>query len=125
MVILLDAMGGDNAPDAAVKGAVKAINEIESEILLIGKQEIISQKFQEFYGKSCDQISDRIKIYNAEEEIVMEDIPTVAIKQKKDSSMVVGFRLLNEGKGDVFISARELRSTFNWSNSPYRQNKRN
>ena len=51
MVILLDAMGGDNAPDEAIKGAVKAINEIEAEVLLIGKEEVILQKIKEFYGK--------------------------------------------------------------------------
>ncbi|MFR8103831.1 MAG: phosphate acyltransferase PlsX [Clostridia bacterium] len=106
MVILLDAMGGDNAPDEAIKGAVKAINEIEAEVLLIGKEEVILQKIKEFYGKEkAEDISPRLKIYNATEEIVMEDIPTQAIKHKKDSSMVVGFRLLKEGKGDVFISA--------------------
>ena len=106
MVILLDAMGGDNAPDEAIKGAVKAIGEIEAEVLLIGKEDIILKKVKEFYGKDkIEDISPRLKIYNATEEIVMEDIPTQAIKQKKDSSMVVGFRLLKEGKGDVFISA--------------------
>ena len=44
MIILLDAMGGDNAPDATIKGAVNAINQIESEVILIGNQEIINKK---------------------------------------------------------------------------------
>lgn len=106
MVILLDAMGGDNAPDATIRGAVKAINEIHSEIVLIGNEEIINNKVKEIYGKNnISEISNRIKIHNTTEVIVMEDIPTQAIKQKKDSSMVVGFNLLKEGKGDVFISA--------------------
>ena len=81
MKIILDAMGGDNAPDATIKGAIRAIKEIESEI------------------------TDKIKIHNTTETIEMEDIPTQAIKQKKDSSMVVGFNLLKQGEGDVFISA--------------------
>ena len=50
-------------------------------------------------------MSSKIKIHNTTETIEMEDKPTEAIKRKKDSSMVVGFRLLKEGQGDVFISA--------------------
>ena len=105
MKILLDAMGGDNAPDATIKGAVNAINQIKAEIILIGKEEVIKSKLREFYGKSAEEISPRLKIYNTTETIEMEDTPTVAIKHKKDSSMVVGFRMLKDGEGDVFISA--------------------
>ena len=108
MVILLDAMGGDNAPDATIKGAVKAINQIEetTEVLLLGNEEIINKKIKEFYGKDrIEEISPRLKIHNTTETIEMEDTPTIAIKRKKDSSMVVGFNMLKEGKGDVFISA--------------------
>ena len=106
MVIILDAMGGDNAPVATIKGAVRAIKEIESEILLVGNEEIINKHVKEIYGKeNITEISDRIKIHNCSEIIEMVDIPTQAIKHKKDSSMVVGFNLLKEGKGDVFISA--------------------
>ena len=105
MKILLDAMGGDNGPDANIKGAVRAINQIEAEVVLIGKEEVIKAKFQEFYGKTAEEISPRLKIHNATETIEMEDTPTLAIKRKKDSSMVVGFKMLKEGEGDVFISA--------------------
>ena len=106
MIILLDAMGGDNAPDATIKGAVKAIEQIESEIILIGNEEIINKKVKEIYGKdNIKEISSKFSIHNTTETIEMEDIPTHAIKNKKDSSMVVGFNLLKEGKGDVFISA--------------------
>lgn len=106
MIILLDAMGGDNAPDANIKGAVKAINQIEAEVVLIGNKDVINSKIKEFYGKNdVSEISDRLKIHHTTETIEMCDIPTQAIKHKKDSSMVVGFNLLKEGKGDVFISA--------------------
>lgn len=106
MKIILDAMGGDNAPDANIKGAIRAIKEINSEILLVGNEEIINARIKELYGKeNISEISDKITIHNTTETIEMEDIPTQAIKQKKDSSMVVGFNLLKEGKGDVFISA--------------------
>ncbi len=105
MRILLDAMGGDNAPDANIKGAVKAINSIEAEVLLVGKEEVIKSKIKEFYGKDISEISPRLKIKNATETIEMEDTPTIAIKHKKDSSMVVGFNMLKNEEGDVFISA--------------------
>ena len=106
MKILLDAMGGDNAPDATVKGAVQAINQIEAEVCLIGDTDTINAKVKEFYGKnSLSEISDRLSIHHTTETIEMCDIPTQAIKGKKDSSMVVGFNLLKEEKGDVFISA--------------------
>jgi len=106
LIILLDAMGGDNAPNATIKGAVMAAKEINAQICLIGDENIINSKVKEFYGK--DKISDvasNITIKHASEQIEMEDIPTVAIKHKKDSSMVVGFKMLKEGEGDVFISA--------------------
>lgn len=105
MKILLDAMGGDNAPDANIKGAVKAVNQVKAEVILIGKEDILRAKIKQFYGKEPEEISDRLKIKNATETIEMEDKPTVAIKHKKDSSMVVGFKMLKEDEGDVFISA--------------------
>ena len=106
MVILVDAMGGDNAPDAVIKGAVKAVNEIDSEIMLIGNKDIINSRVKELFGKEkIEDISSKFSIYHTTEVITMEDKPTDAIKHKKDSSMVVGFKLLKEGKGDVFISA--------------------
>ena len=105
MVILLDAMGGDNAPDATIKGAVKAIDQIKSKLILIGNENIIKSKIKEFYNKDISEISDRLEIKNTTETIEMEDIPTQTIKHKKDSSMVVGFNMLKSGEGDVFISA--------------------
>ena len=105
MKILLDAMGGDNAPDANIKGAVKAINQIKAEVILIGKQEVIENRIKELFGKNIEEISPRLSIKNATETIEMTDGPTDSIKHKKDSSMVVGFNMLKNGEGDVFISA--------------------
>lgn len=105
MKIVLDAMGGDHAPDANIKGAVNAIHKVKAEVILVGKEEVIRSKVKEFYGKEIEEISDRLKIRNATETIEMEDTPTLAIKHKKDSSMVVGFKMLKEDEGDVFISA--------------------
>lgn len=106
MKILFDAMGGDNAPDANITGAVNAIEKINAEIILIGNEKILNERIKELYGKeNIIELSDRIKIVNAEEEITMEDSPTKAIKAKKNSSMVVGFNMLKNGEGDVFLSA--------------------
>ena len=105
MRILLDAMGGDNAPDANIKGAVKAISQIEAEVILIGKEDVIRTRVKELFEKEIEEISDRLKIQNATETIEMTDGPTDAIKHKKDSSMVVGFNMLKKDEGDVFISA--------------------
>ena len=106
MNILVDAMGGDNAPDAVIRGAVDAVNEVDANIILIGDKNIINSKVKEFYGKDkIEDISEKFSIVNTTEIITMEDKPTDAIKHKKDSSMVMGFRMLKEGKGDVFLSA--------------------
>ena len=81
---------GDNAPDAVIRGAVKASQEVKSEICLVGNEEIINKKVKEFYGKDkISEVASNIKIHNTTEVISMEDTPTVAIKHKKDSSMVV------------------------------------
>lgn len=106
MRILLDAMGGDNAPDANIKGAVKAIDQIKAEVILVGNKDIINSRIKELYGKNdISEISSRLSIHHTTETIEMEDIPTQAIKHKKDSSMVVGFNMLKADEGDVFISA--------------------
>ena len=105
MKILLDAMGGDNGPDANIKGAINAINQIKAELVLIGKEEIIREKVKEFYGKTLEEISPRLKVKNATETIEMEDKPTDSIKHKKDSSMVVALNLVKEKKADAIVSA--------------------
>ena len=125
MKIILDAMGGDNGPDANIKGAVNAINKVKAEVILVGKEEVIRSKVKEFYGKEIEEISDRLKIKNATETIEMEDTPTLAIKHKKDSSMVVGFKMLKEDEGDVFISAGNSGALLTRSNANSRKNKRN
>ena len=62
MNILLDAMGGDNAPDANIKGAIKAITQIKADVTLIGKEEIIRAKVKEFTVKEIEEVSERLKI---------------------------------------------------------------
>lgn len=99
--IIVDAMGGDNAPDAVIDGCIEALDRQDGfKITLVGMQEIIEEKL----GKR-DYNRDRIKIVNAAEVITGSDTPTKAIRSKKDSSMVVGLKLLKEKKGDAFLSA--------------------
>ena len=117
MRIILDAMGGDNAPDANIKGALKAIDRVKAEIVLVGKEDIIRNKIKEFSGKEVEEVSGRLIIHNATETIEMEDQPTMAIKHKKDSSMVVGFNMLKQDEGDVFISAGNSGALLARSNS--------
>ena len=106
MKIIIDAMGGDNSPDEIIKGCVDTINEIESEIILVGNEKIINEKVKEFYGKeNISEISEKLSIKNATEVIENTESPTDAIKKKKDSSMVVAFNMLKNGEGDAFVSA--------------------
>ena len=54
MKIIVDAMGGDNAPDANIKGAVNAINKVKAEVILVGKEEVIRNRVKEIYGKEIE-----------------------------------------------------------------------
>ena len=106
MKILIDAMGGDNSPDEIIKGCVQTVDELESEIILIGDESKINEKVKDFYGKdSIAEVNPKLTVKNASEVISNHESPTEAIRSKKDSSMVVGFKILKDGEGDVFISA--------------------
>lgn len=99
MRIVIDAMGGDNAPDEIIKGVVDAADIVDAELILVGKEKVIKEKLEEYDEKK------NITIKNATEVITMEEIPTKAIKSKKDSSMVVGLNMIKEKEADIFISA--------------------
>ena len=106
MKILIDAMGGDNSPDEIIKGCVQTVDELESEIILIGDESKINEKVKDFYGKdSIAEVNPKLTVKNASEVISNHESPTEAIRSTKDSSMVVGFKMLKDGEGDVFISA--------------------
>ena len=98
MKIILDAMGGDHAPQAMVEGAVLAAEKYGCQILLVGRQEEIDPIL-------AGRCPDKITVRHASEVITMEDKYSTAFRQKKDSSMTVGMNLLNSGDGDVLISA--------------------
>lgn len=94
--ILVDAMGGDNAPEAVVRGAVKAGKDFGAEIILLGDQEKINPFLEQ---------NENIKIIHTIESIDVHEDPLVAVKRKKDSSMVLGLTMLKKGEGDAFVSA--------------------
>lgn len=100
MKIIADAFGGDNAPLEIIKGSMLAVDEYNIDIILVGDKEKIN--------KCCADNSitlKRTEIVNAKDVITMHDNARSVLKEKAESSMAVGFRLLNEGKGDAFVSA--------------------
>lgn len=100
MKIIIDAMGGDNAPFEIVKGVIEAVKEYDIDVILTGDSDEIEKIFKE---ENADK--SRIEIVHTTEIVTNNDHPAQVIRKKKDSSMVVGMRLLKEGKGDAFISA--------------------
>lgn len=100
MRIIVDGMGGDYSPEEVVKGAIKAADEIKETIAIIGPEKEIAGLLKK---NSCK--IDNIEIINATEVITNHDSPTMAIKKKKDSTIVKGLRMLKDGEAEVFISA--------------------
>ncbi len=97
MKIIVDAMGGDNAPEAIVKGSVYARDRLGAELVLVGRREEI----EKYLG------ADRhgIEIVDARDVISMEDDPSTATRRKKDASMTVALNLLKNGEGEAMVSA--------------------
>ena len=102
MKIILDAMGGDHAPEAPVLGAIQAAQKFGSHITLVGRGEEILNVLRK---NNIANLPDGLEIANAEETVDMHDDPAQVIRKKKDSSMVVGLRMLAEDQGDAFVSA--------------------
>ena len=102
MKIIIDGMGGDNAPEAICEGAVLAARGIDHEIVLVGDEETLRKCVSKYQGR---RPIDNISFVNAGESITNDDAPAMAIRRKKDSSIVIGMNMLKNGEGDVFISA--------------------
>jgi glycerol-3-phosphate acyltransferase PlsX len=99
--VALDAMGGDNAPQAAIAGAAAALSAYpEIAVALVGKSDVVKSALS---GHSADM--GRIEIIHASEVIGADESPTAAVRRKKDSSIAVGLRLLKEDSADAFVSA--------------------
>lgn len=102
MNVIIDAFGGDNAPDALIQGLVWALETREDfNVILIGEETLLNSKLNKYKYDN-----KRIKIVNAREIITNNESPVEAIRIKKDSSIVVGLKLLNTSSdSDVFVSA--------------------
>jgi len=101
IIIAVDAMGGDNAPFEIVKGCVLSSKEHKNiKIILVGRREDVQKELDKY---EYDKL--KIEIVNADEVIATNEAPTSAIKNKKNSSMVVGLNLLKSGQASAFISA--------------------
>lgn len=99
--VAVDAMGGDNAPEEIVAGAVMAANTRKDiKILLVGQEERVSAEL-----KKHTYNTDQIEIVNATEVIETEEPPVNAIRKKKDSSIVVGMNMVRRDEADAFVSA--------------------
>lgn len=99
--VCLDAMGGDNSPGEMVLGAVNALKEKNDLfIYLVGPEDRLKEELSKY-----EYPSDRLEIVHAPDEITTHDTPVNAIRQKKESSMVVGLKLVKEGKADGIVSA--------------------
>jgi len=102
MRIIVDAMGGDNAPQAPVLGALQANKEYGVEITLVGRGEEILKVLEE---NGIQQLPAGVEIAHASEVVEICDNPATAFREKKDSSLTVGLNLLKEGNGDAFVCA--------------------
>lgn len=99
--VAVDAMGGDNAPGEIIKGAIEAINENKNvKVFLVGKEELIKEELQKYtYSK------EQIEIVHAQEVIETAEPPVMAIRRKKDSSIVKAMYMVKEGVCDALVSA--------------------
>ena len=96
--IIIDAMGGDNAPEEIVKGAVRAHRELGVAITLVGREEEVRACLK---NEGCEDL----EVVDARDVITMEDDPSTATRRKKDASMTVALNLLRDGVGDAVVSA--------------------
>ena len=102
MKIILDSMGGDHAPEAPVLGAIEAAKAFNAQITLVGRGEEIL----EVMGKhGIKDLPEGMEIAHADDVVDMHDDPAKLLHKRKNSSMVVGLKMLADGQGDAFISA--------------------
>lgn len=101
MYIALDAMGGDNAPDCNIEGAVQFAKEYGTGVYLVGKRELLEDKLKKYNNP----VKLPIEIVDAEETIEMDEPPSTAVRKKRKSSMYIAGKLVREGKARAFVSA--------------------
>ena len=102
MKIILDAMGGDNAPEAPVLGAIEAAKTFRSQITLVGRGEAILEVLKKH---NIENLPEGMEIAHADDVVDMHDDPATVVRKRKNSSMMVGLKMLADGQGDAFVSA--------------------
>ena len=102
MKIILDAMGGDHAPEAPVMGALEAAKLYGTEIILVGRGEAILEVLKKH---GIETLPAGLEIAHADDVVDMHDDPAKVIHKRKNSSMIIGLKMLAEGQGDAFVSA--------------------
>lgn len=102
MKIILDAMGGDNAPQAPVLGAIEAVKRYNADIILVGRGQEILEVLKK---NGLDTLPEGMEIAHADDVVDMHDDPASVIHKRKNSSMIIGLKMLADGKGDAFVSA--------------------
>lgn len=99
--VAVDAMGGDNAPQEIVKGAIDAVNESGNvKVFLVGKEDMVKKELEKYTFDA-----DKVEVVHAEEIIETGEPPVMAIRKKKDSSIVKALYMVKEGTCDAFVSA--------------------
>ncbi len=102
MKIVLDAMGGDYAPQVTVEGALQAARDFGFDIVLVGDKDVIDRELKKYKDEKSKK---NITIVHASETVEMEESPTAAIRKKRDSSIAVAVNLLKEKKADALVTA--------------------
>ncbi len=100
MKIIVDAMGGDHAPQVVINGAIAAVGEYNTEVVLVGNEETVKSLL-----KKAGYSGDKIMVFPAQEVIGMSESAATSVRRKRNSSIVVGIDLVKEGQGDAFFSA--------------------
>lgn len=98
--VIVDAFGGDNAPDAVIEGSIIAVQNLGVKVTLVGKETLIKE-----YAEKHNLNLNGIEIENAETVIDIHEDPMSILKERKDCSMAVGLQMLHDKKGDAFVSA--------------------
>ena len=104
MKIILDAMGGDLAPEAPVLGAIQAAKDFGAQIVLVGRGQEILETMKK---NGINDLPEGVEIANAEDVVDMHDDPAAVLHKRKNSSMVVGLKMLAEGQGDAVCQILE------------------
>ena len=101
MKIIIDAMGGDNAPLAYLEGGFRAAKELGVEVVLVGRVEELLKLMKD---RGVETLPTGVELMDAEQVVEMHDDPATVVRTKKESSMVKGLKLLADGGGDAFVS---------------------